>query len=159
MLRTESFAEVTDLQRHPEHLLNQYSNFENSYLQHREKYSSTSPQNPHIPYSIPIESPMAPTAISPPLEREDHARDAAFNKILHGASAEKRGGMMAMMKKDASSQKAALDEYFKHWDNKTADVETDEIRKARRDEYASLTKQYVSQLTSMGTVKLIGCCP
>jgi sterol 24-C-methyltransferase len=83
---------------------------------------------------------MAPATISP-LEKEDHARDASFNKILHGTSAEKRGGMMAMMKKDALSQKAAVDEYFKHWDNKTADVETDEVRKARREEYASLTRQ------------------
>ena len=93
---------------------------------------------------------MAPAAISPPLEREDHVRDAAFNKILHGTSAEKRGGMIAMMKKDALSQKAALDEYFKHWDNKTADVETEEIRKARRDEYASLTRQYVFQSETCG---------
>ncbi len=49
---------------------------------------------------------------------------------------------MAMLKKDASSQKAAVDEYFKHWDNKAADVETEEVRKTRRDEYATLTRQY-----------------
>ena len=55
---------------------------------------------------------------------------------------------MAMMKKDAISQKAALDEYFKHWDNKAADVETEETRKSRRDEYASLTRQYVFHSTS-----------
>ncbi len=94
---------------------------------------------------------MAPSTTSSAtstLEREDHARDAAFNKILHGTSAEKRGGMMAMMKKDAISQKAALDEYFKHWDNKAADVETEETRKSRRDEYASLTRQYVFHSTS-----------
>jgi hypothetical protein len=91
---------------------------------------------------------MAPTAVST-LEQEDHARDAAFNKILHGTSAEKRGGMMAMLGKDAGSQKAAVDEYFKHWDNKAADVETEEVRKARRDEYATLTRQYASQLGSL----------
>lgn len=95
---------------------------------------------------------MAPIAISS-LEKEDHARDAEFNKILHGTSAENRGGMMAMLKKDASSQKAAVDEYFKHWDNKTADVETNAVRKARRDEYATLTKQYASQLA----LRLLQC--
>jgi sterol 24-C-methyltransferase len=83
---------------------------------------------------------MVPAAESP-LEKEDHARDAAFNKVLHGQSAEKRGGLMAMLKKDAVSQKAAVDEYFKHWDNKSADIETEEVRKARRDEYATLTRQ------------------
>jgi len=83
---------------------------------------------------------MAPVA-NPTLQKEDHVRDAEFNKVLHGASAEKRGGMMAMLKKDPNSQKAAVDEYFKHWDNKTADVETEETRKARRDEYATLTRQ------------------
>jgi sterol 24-C-methyltransferase len=95
---------------------------------------------------------MAPAAISP-LEKEDHVRDAAFNKILHGTSAEKRGGLMSMLKKDANSQKEAVDEYFKHWDNKTADVETEEVRKARRDEYATLTRQYVFFLLRLGLMQ------
>lgn len=97
---------------------------------------------------------MAPAAISP-LEKEDHGRDAAFNKILHGTSAEKRGGMMAMLSKDAASQKAALEDYFKHWDNKTADTETEEIRKARREEYATLTRQYALHLGLSNTDMLI----
>lgn len=83
---------------------------------------------------------MAPAAISP-LEREDHARDAAFNKTLHGKSSDAQGGIMAMRNKDAAAQKAAVDEYFKHWDNKAAAEETEETRKARRDEYATLTRQ------------------
>ena len=70
---------------------------------------------------------MAPSM----LEAEDHARDAAFNKALHGKSAGERGGFMAMMKKDAVAQKAAVDEYFKHWDNKHASVETQEVRDVR----------------------------
>ena len=91
---------------------------------------------------------MAPSAISPVavLEAEDHARDAAFNKALHGKSAEVAGGFMAMRNKDQAAQKAALDEYFKHWDNKAAATETEETRKARRDEYATLTRQYVPGL-------------
>ena len=83
---------------------------------------------------------MAPTALSSGLEAEDHARDAAFNKIMHGKSVDARAGLLAMRNKDAVSQKAAVDEYFKHW-NANADVETEETRKARRDEYASLTRQ------------------
>ena len=62
------------------------------------------------------------------LESEDHTRDAAFNKAMHGQSAEERAGFMAMMKKDPVAQKAAVDEYFKHWDNKSASDETLEIR-------------------------------
>ena len=67
---------------------------------------------------------MAPIA----LENEDHDRDAAFNKILHGKSAEERGGIRSMLKKDPAAQKAAIEEYFKHWDNKAASTETEEIR-------------------------------
>jgi sterol 24-C-methyltransferase len=82
---------------------------------------------------------MAPTA----LEREDHSRDADFNRALHGKSAQSKGGFAAMRGKDAAAQKAAVDEYFKHWDNKDAETETEEVRAARRAEYATLTRQYV----------------
>ena len=101
---------------------------------------------------------MAPIA----LEKEDHSRDAAFNKAMHGKSADAQGGMSAMFRKDKAAQQAAVEEYFKHFDNKVAGVETEEDRKvhdphlnmlnasantsqARRDEYATLTRQYGSQ--------------
>jgi sterol 24-C-methyltransferase len=87
---------------------------------------------------------MAPIA----LEKEDHARDADFNKALHGKSAADAGGIKAMLGKSTDAQKAAVSEYFKHWDNKSAKVETDETRKARRDEYATLTRQYVFHVLS-----------
>ncbi len=48
-----------------------------------------------------------------------------------------------MLSKDKAAKQAAVDEYFKHWDNKDAATETEETRKARRDEYATLTRQYV----------------
>lgn len=67
---------------------------------------------------------MAPSA----LEREDKARDAAFNKVLHGKSAKAQGGLAALRGKDAAAQKAAVEEYFKHWDNQAAVDETPEIR-------------------------------
>lgn len=67
---------------------------------------------------------MAPAA----LEQENHARDAEFNRVLHGKSAEAQGGFAAMRNKDAAAQKAAVDEYFKHWDNKGHEEETEETR-------------------------------
>jgi sterol 24-C-methyltransferase len=70
---------------------------------------------------------MSPIA----LEQEDHTRDAEFNKAMHGKSATTRGGMAAMLQKDRGAQQAAVDEYFKHWDNKTAADETEETRKVR----------------------------
>ena len=70
---------------------------------------------------------MSPAA----LEQEDHSRDAAFNKAMHGNSAKARGGMTAMLQKDKAAQQAAVDEYFKHWDNKAAAEETEETRKVR----------------------------
>ena len=85
---------------------------------------------------------MAPIA----LEAEDHSRDAAFAKAMHGKSAEGRGGLMAMMGKDPVAQKAAVDEYFKHWDNKDAATETAETREARKAEYATLTRQYAKYI-------------
>ncbi|PWY75496.1 sterol 24-c-methyltransferase [Aspergillus heteromorphus CBS 117.55] len=86
---------------------------------------------------------MAPAA----LEQENHIRDAEFNRALHGQSAEAKGGFAAMRGKDAAAQKAAIDEYFKHWDNKSSEQETDEIRAARRAEYATLTRHYYNIAT------------
>lgn len=62
------------------------------------------------------------------LEPEDHARDAEFKKAMHGLSANERINFMAILKKDPKAQKAALEEYFKHWDNKSAAVETEKDR-------------------------------
>ena len=67
---------------------------------------------------------MSPIA----LEKEDHDRDAAFSKALHSEDAKEKAGLLAMMKKDAKAQKVAIDEYFKHWDNKGAADETIETR-------------------------------
>lgn len=83
---------------------------------------------------------MAPTA----LEREDVSRDAAFNQALHGKSAKARGGLTAMRGKDAAAQKAAVDEYFKHWDNKGHVEETAETREARRNTQCHATMQWKS---------------
>jgi len=70
---------------------------------------------------------MAPAV----LEQEDHSRDAAFKKAMHKDSAASKGGFSAMMGKDKAAQKASLDEYFKHWDNKSAKDETLADREVR----------------------------
>lgn len=67
------------------------------------------------------------------LEKQDRERDAAFNKALHGDSATAQGGFRAMMAKGGDAQKAAVDEYFKHWDNQAAKDETEETRAVSRD--------------------------
>jgi sterol 24-C-methyltransferase len=62
------------------------------------------------------------------LEKEDHARDAAFMKALHGKSTEATGGFSAILSKNKEAQKLAVDEYYKHFDNKHAETETDADR-------------------------------
>ncbi|KAI3545145.1 hypothetical protein CTAM01_16619 [Colletotrichum tamarilloi] len=74
------------------------------------------------------------------------AKDATFEKILHKGTS-KDVGMSAMLKKDYEAQKAATDEYFSHWDNKSAQKETKEDRDARTADYASLTRQYYNLAT------------
>ena len=72
---------------------------------------------------------MAPVT----LENENHSRDAAFNKAMHKDSSSAKGGFSAMMKKDTVAHQAALDEYFKHFDNKAAKNETAEDRAVSGD--------------------------
>ena len=62
------------------------------------------------------------------LEPENRQRDAAFNKALHGNSAKGHGGLIAMGNKNSKAQQAAVDEYFKHWDNKSSAEETEATR-------------------------------
>ncbi|KAI6712649.1 hypothetical protein JHW43_004780 [Diplocarpon mali] len=65
------------------------------------------------------------------LAKENHERDAAFNKALHGKSAAENSAFLAMLKKDSNAQGAAADAYFKHWDNKDASIETVEDRETK----------------------------
>ncbi|KAF2761245.1 hypothetical protein EJ05DRAFT_461876 [Pseudovirgaria hyperparasitica] len=88
---------------------------------------------------------MAPHA----LEKEDFERDAAFQKALHGVSSQNEGGFRSMFSKDRKAHQAAVDEYFKHWDNKSAEIETEETRKERRAEYATLTRHYYNLATDL----------
>ncbi|OAR05907.1 hypothetical protein LLEC1_07021 [Akanthomyces lecanii] len=81
------------------------------------------------------------------LLRVDDARNSAFDKALHGESGKGQGGIRAMMSKDKTAQAAAVDEYFQHWDNKTAEDETSAVRQSRTDDYASITRQYYNLAT------------
>ncbi|OHE90645.1 hypothetical protein CORC01_14064 [Colletotrichum orchidophilum] len=89
------------------------------------------------------------TSTASNLEREDHARDAHFNKALHGTSAQATGGLAAMFSKGRDAKQAAVDEYFKHWDHKAAKDETPEERAARTAEYATLTRHYYNLATDL----------
>ena len=62
------------------------------------------------------------------LEREDHERDAAFSKALHGDTTGKEGGLFSMLGKDAKAQKAAVDGYYEHWDGKATAEETESVK-------------------------------
>jgi sterol 24-C-methyltransferase len=70
---------------------------------------------------------MAVTKVQ--LEAENHTRDAAFKKAMHGKTAEENAGFIAMLKKDKEAQSAAVDEYFKFWDGKGAGAETEQDMK------------------------------
>ncbi|RAO72503.1 uncharacterized protein BHQ10_008515 [Talaromyces amestolkiae] len=83
------------------------------------------------------------------LEQENHQRDADFNKAMHGKSSQNTGGWAAMRAKDTKAQQVAVDEYFKHWDNKGAAEETEATREARRAEYATLTRHYYNLATDL----------
>ncbi|RAL64882.1 hypothetical protein DID88_001477 [Monilinia fructigena] len=55
----------------------------------------------------------------------------------------------AMHKDSSNAEGRAVDEYFKHWDNKTAKDETKEDRDARVAEYATLTRHYYNLATDL----------
>ncbi|KAK4085295.1 uncharacterized protein Triagg1_285 [Trichoderma aggressivum f. europaeum] len=74
----------------------------------------------------------------------DQARNMAFDKILHKNSSTSQGGLRAMINKDNEAHKAAVVEYFQHWDDKKAEDETEDVRQSRVIDYASLTRQYGS---------------
>ena len=91
---------------------------------------------------------MAPIA----LESEDHLRDAAFNKVMHGKSVDSKG-FRSMFNKDHTAHQAATEEYFKHWDNKSAGAETVEIREVNAERSAKYSKpQLTAQLGAEGRI-------
>lgn len=66
------------------------------------------------------------------LEKEDKERDAAFNKAMHGKTAAQANSVATIFFKDPEAKQAALDGYFKHFDGKRAENETEADRKVCR---------------------------
>lgn len=65
------------------------------------------------------------------LEKEDKERDAAFNKAMHGKTSAQANSVATILFKNPEAKQAALDAYFKHFDDKKAENETDADRKVR----------------------------
>lgn len=65
------------------------------------------------------------------LEQENKQRDADFNKAMHGKTAAQANGIATILFKNPEAKKAALDEYFKHFEGKRAEDETEADRKVR----------------------------
>ncbi|KAK9353545.1 S-adenosyl-L-methionine-dependent methyltransferase [Lipomyces doorenjongii] len=80
-------------------------------------------------------------------QKQDRARDAQFKTALHGKNSTSKTGFVAAISKNADAQKAAVAEYFKHWDNKRPSTETEDDKKTRLEEYATLTKHYYNLVT------------
>ncbi|TGO52599.1 hypothetical protein BCON_0138g00170 [Botryotinia convoluta] len=83
------------------------------------------------------------------LEPQDLNRDSAFKQALHGQTGQTNRSFMNLIHKDKNAQKLAVDEYFKHWDNKVAKDETSLDRDARRKDYATLTRHYYDLATDL----------
>ncbi|PSK43989.1 sterol 24-C-methyltransferase [Elsinoe australis] len=88
---------------------------------------------------------MAPSALEP----ENKARDADFHRAMHGKSGQGAGGLRALFQKNAEAGALSGQEYFKHFDNQAAKDETPEQREARRNMYASLTREYYNLSTDL----------
>ncbi|KAK7205974.1 sterol 24-C-methyltransferase [Myxozyma melibiosi] len=78
---------------------------------------------------------------------QDRETDAKFKEVMHGKDVASKTGFMSAISKNDDAQKAAVDEYFKFWDNKRPSNETEEDKKGRLTEYATLTKHYYNLVT------------
>lgn len=93
---------------------------------------------------------MSPAQII--LEAEDKARDAEFAKAMHGQAAKATGGIRSMLAKDKSTrdaQKASVDAYYQFWEKDRAKDETEEDKKKRLANYATLTRHYYNLATDL----------
>lgn len=80
------------------------------------------------------------------LAPKDFKADAEFAKALHGTDTS-TSGYTALLKKNKDAQEAAVDGYFKHWDNKDSHTQTEADQAARLEDYSSLTKHYYNLAT------------
>jgi sterol 24-C-methyltransferase len=82
---------------------------------------------------------------APKLATKNFEQDAAFSKALHGDAS--KSGWSSFVGRDKGAHAAAVDGYFKHWDNKGPKNETLEDKQERLNDYASLTRQYYNLVT------------
>ncbi|KAF8473141.1 S-adenosyl-L-methionine-dependent methyltransferase [Kalaharituber pfeilii] len=83
------------------------------------------------------------------LEQQDKARDASFSKAMHRSSA-RTGAFAAMFAKDNKAHNAAVDEYFKFWEEGQGNAKMgEEDSEERRAHYATLTRQYYNLATDL----------
>ncbi|KAK9456763.1 S-adenosyl-L-methionine-dependent methyltransferase [Dipodascopsis uninucleata] len=81
------------------------------------------------------------------LQQQNKEQDAAFKVALHGKDVTGSSGIGAIIKKNAEAQSAAVGEYFKFWDNKRPNQESEQDKIGRLEEYATLTKHYYNLVT------------
>ncbi|TLD09552.1 hypothetical protein PspLS_11839 [Pyricularia sp. CBS 133598] len=81
------------------------------------------------------------------IARRSDTADMTFEQVLHKGSSANMGGLSSMLGKDREASKMAINEYFQHWDGKTAKNETTKVREARQADYATLTRQYYNLVT------------
>lgn len=82
------------------------------------------------------------------MNRSAVSTSSTFDGALHRGSTNSQG-LRAISRKDKSLHNFAMNEYFKHWDNKDAENETEDIRRGRREDYLSLTRQYYNLSTDI----------
>ncbi|KAF5093203.1 hypothetical protein D0Z00_004188 [Geotrichum galactomycetum] len=81
------------------------------------------------------------------LAPKDFKADAEFAKAMHGSNNASKTGFSSLASKNEEAHLAAVDGYFKHWDNKNSETQTEEDQKTRLEDYSSLTKHYYNLAT------------
>lgn len=79
------------------------------------------------------------------LAPKEYEKDKAFAKAMYGDA--KTGGFRAVVGKNRDAHEAAVDGYFKHWDNRDAETQTEEDKQNRLNDYSTLTKHYYNLVT------------
>ncbi|KAL5610632.1 hypothetical protein FOBRF1_006749 [Fusarium oxysporum] len=79
---------------------------------------------------------------------EEVRRRHEFDETLHQDSSNIQGGIRAMAGKHSEANQAASNEYFSYFKEK-AENDTTEVRQARTDNYAGITRQYYNLATDL----------
>ena len=66
------------------------------------------------------------------LAPKQYSQDKEFAKAMHGNG--KNGGFRAVVGKDREAHSAAVDGYFRHWDNRDAETQTEADKQERLED-------------------------